>query len=609
MELSKYLTKSNVLYLLGALFILYLHYNLVSKFQSLPSPIYGGDYYNGLGGVMHIFEGGNPLSSAQMSDEVPWVPWFYHLSVSLFSKLLGLDPMQGLILFSILIAVLVLVVIYLICLRFFGDLTFAPILALFYFASGFPIFKYSPFAAYLLVPAFVLCIYEFIRSPDMKRAILTALLLGLCALSNTQAFFISFLIFGASAIVFLLPLFITDFSALTTITISKEGMDKLKLWAGVFILGFLISLLFWYKPLFVYHGSTPNDIQNITVPDMHVSAYLWGGIIDLISAVLFPLKSGLGPLFSIIYLFGLYHLVSNRNELKEKFVLVLFVLWLLVIIHPAITVPLFNFHLVNFMMSDQIYPIVLMLTFYFGLISIDRKYGQGGNLSIVLLIAILLFSAYYLNSQWTRMQEKDQYLQHAINPLPPPIADLRAYLRSNTDVNDIILTDNEDGFMMNAVAGRKVLSYRRAHASPYIDMHQRMADQAVIVYGNNDLMRSQLLVKYHVKYLLWSNRWIPNEFQFDEQGKVAGFFDPLSVPNTPDYSRYWIANGVKFGNAKSSLDPAPREGAPIYDLLIATPYQMSLEPLSPDLYNHFTLEKTFSYGGTDYFRLYKIKEF
>ena len=89
MDFSKHLNKSNLLFLICALFVLYLHYDLVSKFQSLPSPIYGGDYYNGLGGVMHIFEGGNPLSSAQMSDQVPWVPWFYHLAVSTFSRMFG----------------------------------------------------------------------------------------------------------------------------------------------------------------------------------------------------------------------------------------------------------------------------------------------------------------------------------------------------------------------------------------------------------------------------------------------------------------------------------------------------------------------------------------
>src|SRR3989344_8578193 len=103
----------DILFLLVSLVMLSYTFGFVTQLKQIPSPLYGGDYYNGLGGVIHILDGGSILNSAQMAGEIPWVPWLYHLSVAIFSRITGIEPMMALIDFSVIIEVLALAVIYL----------------------------------------------------------------------------------------------------------------------------------------------------------------------------------------------------------------------------------------------------------------------------------------------------------------------------------------------------------------------------------------------------------------------------------------------------------------------------------------------------------------
>ncbi|MBW3016862.1 hypothetical protein KY316_00685, partial [Candidatus Woesearchaeota archaeon] len=59
--------------ILVGLFIFFtiLHFMLVSPLKSLPSPLYGGDYYYQLGATNHVKYGGNPLSSPNIKGALP----------------------------------------------------------------------------------------------------------------------------------------------------------------------------------------------------------------------------------------------------------------------------------------------------------------------------------------------------------------------------------------------------------------------------------------------------------------------------------------------------------------------------------------------------------
>ncbi len=596
--------KADLLFLAILIVALYVSFNYVDQFKQIPSPLYGGDYYNGLGGVIHIVDGGSPLESAQMKGELPWVPWFYHLSVALFSKFTGLEPMFALLNFSHIALVLSGIILYLLIQKLTNNkYVFLVVLPLIFSHGNFPLFKYSAFAAMISIPLFLLSLFIFLKCPSIKRAVLSGILLGIVGLSNTQTFFVGFLSFGFVALAFLLPKLINFKS--WKLEWNKDSKEQLKLYLIIFLIGFAISLSFWFKPIFIYQGSTPNDIQNITTPDITSSSTLWKIISSQLYSVFIPYTSGPLLLFTILTLLGLYKLLLTRSNPESKFALVLLIVWIFLIIHPLITLPLLKMQFVISMMSEKIQPTIAPLLMCFGLSVLYERMKE--RKFLLAAVFVILFLTTFTSFWGTWSTKGGTFEEMAKEPLLTPWVELSTWVRSNTNVNDVFLTTNEDGFMLNALSGRKIVSYRRAHASPYINMHERMADQAVMVYGTNDAKRVELMEKYDVKYLLLTNRWVLNEFQFDQNnGQLVGFFDPLSIPNTPENKKYWTENGVQFIEVNMPMDPAPPSDAPTYDLLIAIPYEMSFEPLNPEIYNHFTLKKTIVYEGQEWFKIYEI---
>ena len=145
--------------------------------------------------------------------------------------------------------------------------------------------------------------------------------------------------------------------------------------------------------------------------------------------------------------------------------------------------------------------------------------------------------------------------------------EIKSWILSDTSLSDVFLTTNEGGFMLNALSGRKVVTYRRTHAPVYSDMNQRALDAAVMLYGKNDAVRKELLRKYNVKYLLWTNDWFGHEF-IVQNNQIARFFDPLMVKDKPDYRSYLDKNGVRYVEMHTSLDPYTLDVYPKYDMLV-----------------------------------------
>lgn len=591
---------ADLLFVLSVITILYTNWEFIDTLEQIPSPIYGGDYYNGLGGVMHLVEGGSLFESAQMRGEIPWVPWLYHLLVSLFSIISGIDPMNALLFFSLITQFFSLIVVYAFIQYLLKD-KYISLIGVMLSTRFFPVFKYTDFSTALIMPAFLFFLYLFLERQSLKRSVFAGIFLGLAGLSNTQAFFLGFLILGFSALLYIGKKAIS-FKEKISFHLDEGTLSSVRLFAIVFVFGFLISLLFWYWPIFVYKGKTLNPIQDITSPDMREPSVLWDSIFGIFLSFVLPYQSDLWILFTLFNLVGIGYVFLNlKKDNVSLFLLTLFIVFVFSALHPLLTLPIFDFHLMNFMMTDRLGILSILLVSY-GIHALIQKFAN--QRTLILAFLLLLAFSYFFDV--FEGKKSDPWVSVGEVSLDEPYVELQQWILDNTNVNDVFITTNEDGFMMNALTGRKSVSYRRTHTSPYTDMDKRMADQAVIVYGNNPDKIEELLDKYNVTYLLWTDRWLYNEFNIDESGYVVGFFDPLAVADSELYRYYWETNGVVYSSFEIPLDPAPRENVPTYDVLVAFPSNASVDtPYSNLLLNYFTLKKVISYQGYEYFRIYE----
>jgi hypothetical protein len=179
---------------------------------------------------------------------------------------------------------------------------------------------------------------------------------------------------------------------------------------------------------------------------------------------------------------------------------------------------------------------------------------------------------------------------------------------TNTDVHDVFISSKENAFMINALTGRKVLTLRRGHMEHFVEADPREVALAVILYGNNDAKRAELLREYNVSYLYWDVYWINSEFTI-EDGQVSGWYDPILVYDTPENRMIFDENGVRYAAINTWIDPSAKgEDVPMFDVLIVGPenYEAFNHPWNSGLDPY--LERVWQYdeGGLTYVAVYKV---
>ena len=219
-------------------------------------------------------------------------------------------------------------------------------------------------------------------------------------------------------------------------------------------------------------------------------------------------------------------------------------------------------------------------------------------------VILLLFNFYSSYSY----QKNDRWVNVGRTQLSGNIVAMGDWVSENTDVNDVFLSTNELSFVVNAMSGRKAVTFRRGHVDLFTDMDKRMIDAAIMLYGNDSTKREELLKEYDAKYLYWDNYWIMSDYQFDNQGKLVNVFDPLLVFKTDERLSALSKYNISFYEQHTWLDPAVRgDWVKKADFLFILPNQFNLtHPWHPDLDNY--LEEVWNYdqGGQVVSRIYKI---
>ena len=281
---------------------------------------------------------------------------------------------------------------------------------------------------------------------------------------------------------------------------------------------------------------------------------------------------------SILTLAGVIIIFTNK-EMRDKnhFVIVVFLSIFVLNFSYFITMPLLDTNFIPAHVFDLYLRFIailfaaIALGYLFERISASNK-GMA-TYTYVALAGIILILAFVQYSGWiTNKVNNDVFWKGTNQPLYPVYASLQDYLLNNTDVNDRILTNNELGFMVNGISGRKVLATRRAHNEPFVDFDRYQMDAAIILYGNNKEKKIELIKKYDIKYVYVDLGWAGFDYQLTDDGTVAGYSDPLLFFYSVEKEQELQGNGIQYIKTFGYVDPAVR-GPDVrkYNLIIVSP--------------------------------------
>lgn len=595
-------------------------YFIVSPLQSLPSPIYGGDYYYQLSGTNHVKYGGNPLVSPNVNGALPVYFVLYSTITGYIAKLFGLEAITTEFVFSYFIIIFSIIIIFFLSNRLFNNNLISMFTVLAFVSLGsVPIIKYTELAYFVMVPLFVLTLYNFIKNGSIRNGIILGLVYGLVGLTHSVAFMAISLL--------MLPVFL--YYGIYRLIFKEQNLfekgiiDKVKLkkqifaFFVVFLVAIPIAMLWWYEPVFIYHAQTSPHYSEWNNQDWSVFSNQIDFLVDALIEVFFNFSSISTSIISIFTLIGLasFFLIKNKSE-EIVFVQFLICSSLLVTFHYFVTQNLADINFIPLYMKYLLLRFAATLVFSLGVFFVYRlveKSSFASNRRYVKYVLATIMLIFMILNQTNLIAEKlnDRWFTVGKSPLPEQLVSLERYLTSNSDVYDTILTTKEVGFALTALTGRKLVVSRRAHNDPFLDMDPRELDAAIILYGNNSDVKRGLLEKYNITYLYWDYYWVQSEYYFDENGKVTGWFDPLILFDSSEKRQILDENKVEYFVQNTWVDPALKGDVyKKFDIIFISPanYYNITHPWSPDLDSYLTEVWNFSSNNQVIARLYKVEQ-
>ncbi len=317
------LEKPLIVLLLLAVIYTFFCMNLVSQFkEGLPSPLFGGDYYYQLGAITHMYN--VPITewagSTNGIGSHPAYFIFYGSLVTIFGKLLAMAPMQAMLNFNFLLPAASLISFYFLFKKIFSD-GWVSLLATVSAVSlmAFPIFKYTEFTKYIVLPIFLYSLYLFFSEQNRKNSIFLGLMYGIMAISHSTAFVFSSL---AIAVIFIYLLY----SDRQNFKLSLPYIQSKKWFIVAFLIGFIIAQIYWFEPIFIYHGQTPLGSQLWSTDDFSSSSVQFSFLTNTLYDLFFNNGSIFALVSGLLTLAGLFFFYKNSKTLKpnEMFILLIF---------------------------------------------------------------------------------------------------------------------------------------------------------------------------------------------------------------------------------------------------------------------------------------------
>ena len=323
-------------------------------------------------------------------------------------------------------------------------------------------------------------------------------------------------------------------------------------------------------------------------------------IIKSLVGTFFSFSSFYQVILTLLVFLGILSLFAFRSD-RNVLLMLLFATGFLGIIHPYITEPLIHtsFGYYGFSTTLSLFRITLGFS---GLLLVYKLLKNRTYRIILFTIFLIVFLLNiranvenFKTNKWTK-------IGFEVSPLMNAQFEFANFVLKSTAQNDVLITPHgETAFAINALTGRKVVFMRRTHASPFVDVDKRIADAAVMLYGNNSNLRKELLKKYNVKYLYtdyYSEQSMINCLQVWDNLTNPNFaeFSYSCLRTSPKYEEYLKSNGLEVKKVHARLDVASNL-APKFDLIVIKPSSLKL---------NLTELKAYTYNNITYFGLYKI---
>jgi hypothetical protein len=583
-EKTKSIFLSN--FVLAVVIILYLIFQLILilGFKQLPSPIFGGDYYHSMGSINNIRYGGDVLGAPNVLGSEPQYLPLYSIFVAVIANLFNLSTFHAMGLASVLIMIFAMFIVYFLSIALFSSKHIGVISVLIYLPlTKFPIWKYLDFTLTLMFPLFLLLLFRFWKNRKMLNAILAGIAYGLIGWSHTVGFVSAniVLVFASLSMLFFRYFSVekTKILFMKSDCLANFRKTAIKI-AVIFAIGVLVALPIWFKPIFVYHGDTKNPVQDYTQYNFDDVKYMFVFLFNTIKENFFNFGNLFSAGISVLFLAGVVlFFVARRKQGRSdelRFISVVLVSAFAGSFHYFLMQPILGTNLSAPYIAKFLFPISQMLFASFAIMySCAIPFVQKHVKKIIYAVIIVLFIVTLLN--FASFQQTNQYVAMAKTELPALFPSMQSWILNNTDVNDVFLSSNELSFALNGLTGRKEVVGRRSHNSLYINLDERQADAAVMLYGNDDAKREELLKKYNAKYMFWAFFWLSNDFSFGENGTLVGISDPLIVLDKKEYRDMFEKYNISYLPQHTWLDPSMRgEQYKQYDLLIVMPSQFDI---------------------------------
>ena len=529
--------------LLGLILLVFLlsQFGLLQSFQSLPSPLYGGDYYHQLGAVNHVKDGGNPFTSFTTSGSTPSYLPTYTVIVGGSAWLFGLSGMTAMFAWSLLFTLAGILITYWLGWAVFDNPWYGLLAVVLYHGPRY-IIKYTAFVEQVLYPAFLLALYYYLQNPDKTRqTVVLSVVTGLAGLGHGTSFLV---VFPLLALIF--AYYTYKNSSWTTAYLT----DRLQHGLLLFGPGFLISLAYWWRPLLQFFSTGGSDFSHIsytyTVPivgEQSLNHLFRFGSVEAVLLTSFVLVGSILPYLT--------------NQIRWQRLTTWTLTTLLFPFHFLLTEPIFGFTLIPNHMIDHIYPVATTILAVVGAyllirLALNREsYQSVAAVGLILVFGVLTMTTYV---SWAASY---QWHENGLQPLPQRYEKATDWMRANTSVNTVYLSAKEVSSALNALSGRKFVSLRFNHVSKWEPFQDRELDQAIMLHTSNQTRRQELLNEYNVEYVVGDSYWVPSEFRLSEQG-IQGLFDPLLLIQDEATKAALDSNGVNYTEQRTTIDPSKR---------------------------------------------------